>query len=95
MNDLTTQDFCTIGEEILNKSGKVSGTFHFHQQWTSAFLVDPVIVAEVWNRLKLHEYEEEEWMRAARPVTRASAVGNLLPQTVPNRKQNGRQVQMP
>ena len=67
MNDLTPQDFCTIGEEILSKSGEVSGTFHFHQWWTSVFLVDPVIVAEVWNQLKLHEYEEEEWMRAATP----------------------------
>ena len=44
MNDLTAQDFCTIGEEILSKSGKVSGTFCFHQWWTSAFLVDPVVV---------------------------------------------------
>ena len=67
MNDLTVQDFCTIGEEILSKSGKVSGTFCVHQQWTSAFLVDPVIVVEVWNQLKLHEYEEEDWMRSARP----------------------------
>ena len=30
MNDLTAQDFCTIGEEIVSKSGKVSGTFCFH-----------------------------------------------------------------
>ena len=31
------------------------------------FSIPPVIVAEAWNRLKLHKYEEEEWMRAARP----------------------------
>ena len=49
MNDLTVQDFCTIGEEILSKSGEVSETFHFHQWWSSAFLIDPVIAAEVWN----------------------------------------------
>ena len=53
MNDLTAQDFCTMGEEILSKSGKVSGTFCFHQRWTSAFLVDPVIVAESLESLEI------------------------------------------
>ena len=46
---LSAEDFCRIGEEMLGWSGKASDTFQFHHWWTAAFLIDPVVVAEVWK----------------------------------------------
>jgi hypothetical protein len=49
--DVTVEEFTTLGAELMNRDEGGSDGRVFQERWTQHFLAEPVVVADVWQRL--------------------------------------------
>lgn len=54
MLEITAEEFKELGGEIMNRfPGRSSQKFQ--RRWASHFAVDPIVMADVWNRLQIEK----------------------------------------